>query len=338
MGQRRRRKIKPISLKHTKYALPAYYIVAPAEASSNLARYDGMRYGARVAGKDLNATYEATRASGFGREVQRRILIGTYVLSAGYYDAYYLRAQKVRQRIAQDFRDAFAEVDAILTPATPSAAFALGEKSGDPVAMYLNDIFTVTANLAGLPALALPAAMDAQGLPLGLQVIGRALDEESVFAVAPRWRKPRISAPKPAKWWAMTPLSPPNSPRLRWRTKDQEARPMHELLERLGRGDTRIIEMCREASRAWADFLEELRPRRHRHALGAAGLFPARLPSSIFESDTLGPNHDAVDRVCGALRHQAGLGRKSAARAATGRGVRAQQLQRAKCARRRAAR
>jgi aspartyl-tRNA(Asn)/glutamyl-tRNA(Gln) amidotransferase subunit A len=155
--------IVPISLKHTKYALPAYYIVAPAEASSNLARYDGMRYGARVAGKDLSATYENTRASGFGREVQRRILIGTYVLSAGYYDAYYLRAQKVRQRIAQDFRDAFEKVDAILTPATPSAAFGLGEKSGDPVAMYLNDIFTVTANLAGLPALALPAATDKQG-------------------------------------------------------------------------------------------------------------------------------------------------------------------------------
>ena len=176
--------IKPISLKHTKYALPTYYIVAPAEASSNLARYDGMRYGARVAGRDLNGTYENTRASGFGKEVQRRIMIGTYVLSAGYYDAYYLRAQKVRQRIAQDFRDAFAEVDAILTPATPSAAFALGEKSGDPVAMYLNDIFTVTANLAGLPALALPVATDTNGLPLGLQVIGKALDEESVFAVS----------------------------------------------------------------------------------------------------------------------------------------------------------
>ena len=195
-------KIKKISLKHTKYALPAYYIVAPAEASSNLARYDGMRYGARVAGRDLSATYEATRASGFGAEVQRRILIGTYVLSAGYYDAYYLRAQKVRQRIAQDFRDAFAEVDAILTPATPSAAFALGEKSGDPVAMYLNDIFTVTANLAGLPALALPAACDAQGLPLGLQVIGRALDEESVFAVAAAVEKAANFRAKAAKWWA----------------------------------------------------------------------------------------------------------------------------------------
>jgi aspartyl-tRNA(Asn)/glutamyl-tRNA(Gln) amidotransferase subunit A len=194
--------IKKISLKHTKYALPTYYIVAPAEASSNLARYDGMRYGARVAGRDLNSTYENTRASGFGKEVQRRILIGTYVLSAGYYDAYYLRAQKVRQRIAQDFRDAFAEVDAILTPATPSAAFALGEKSGDPVAMYLNDIFTVTANLAGLPALALPAATDANGLPLGLQVIGKALDEESVFAVSAELERAAGFKAKAAKWWA----------------------------------------------------------------------------------------------------------------------------------------
>jgi aspartyl-tRNA(Asn)/glutamyl-tRNA(Gln) amidotransferase subunit A len=194
-------KIKRISLKHTKYALPAYYIVAPAEASSNLARYDGMRYGARVQGKDLVATYENTRATGFGAEVQRRILIGTYVLSAGYYDAYYLRAQKVRQRIAQDFRDAFEDVDAILTPATPSAAFALGERSGDPVQMYLNDIFTVTANLAGLPGLALPAAVDASGLPLGLQVIGRALDEESVFAVSAALEKAAGFSAKPHHWW-----------------------------------------------------------------------------------------------------------------------------------------
>jgi aspartyl-tRNA(Asn)/glutamyl-tRNA(Gln) amidotransferase subunit A len=195
-------KIKPISLKHTKYALPAYYIVAPAEASSNLARYDGMRYGARVAGRDLNATYENTRASGFGAEVQRRILIGTYVLSAGYYDAYYLRAQKVRQRIAQDFRDAFQDVDAILTPATPSASFALGEKSGDPLAMYLNDIFTVTANLTGLPAMALPTGLDKQGLPLGLQVIGKALDEESMFAVAAELERAAGFKAKAAKWWA----------------------------------------------------------------------------------------------------------------------------------------
>ena len=193
--------IKTITLPHTKYALPTYYIVAPAEASSNLARYDGMRYGARVSGKDLNGTYEATRASGFGREVQRRILIGTYVLSAGYYDAYYLRAQKVRARLNEDMTNAFREVDAILTPATPSAAFALGEKGDDPVAMYLNDIFTVTANLTGMPALALPAATDANGLPLALQVIGKALDEESVFAVSAALEKAADFRAKPAKWW-----------------------------------------------------------------------------------------------------------------------------------------
>ena len=195
-------KIKAISLKHTKYALPCYYIVAPAEASSNLARYDGMRYGARVQGKDLADSYEKTRAAGFGAEVQRRILIGTYVLSAGYYDAYYLRAQKVRARIAEDFRAAFEEVDAILTPATPSAAFALGEKSGDPVSMYLNDIFTVTANLAGLPGLALPAALDKRGLPLGLQVIGKALDEETVFAVAAALEKAADFKARPTNWWS----------------------------------------------------------------------------------------------------------------------------------------
>lgn len=194
--------IVSISLKHTKYALPTYYIIAPAEASSNLARYDGMRYGARAQAKDLIGTYEQSRANGFGAEVQRRILIGTYVLSAGYYDAYYLRAQKVRARIAQDFRDAFGQVDAFLTPATPSASFALGEKSGDPVEMYLNDIFTVTANLAGLPGLALPAALDSKGLPLGLQVIGRAMDEESVFAVSAALEKAAGFKAKPQKWWA----------------------------------------------------------------------------------------------------------------------------------------
>jgi len=193
--------IKTISLPHTKYALPCYYIVAPAEASSNLARYDGMRYGLREGGKDLVSTYERSRARGFGAEVQRRILIGTYVLSAGYYDAYYLRAQKVRTRIAEDFRAAFRDVDAILTPATPSAAFGLGEKSGDPVEMYLNDIFTVTANLAGLPGLALPAALDRQGLPLGLQVIGRALDEETVFAVSAALEKAAAFKARPAPWW-----------------------------------------------------------------------------------------------------------------------------------------
>jgi aspartyl-tRNA(Asn)/glutamyl-tRNA(Gln) amidotransferase subunit A len=195
-------KVKPISLKHTKYALPCYYIIAPAEASSNLARYDGMRYGARVSGKDLLESYEKTRAAGFGREVQRRILIGAYVLSAGYYDAYYLRAQKVRQRIAEDFREAFREVDAVLTPATPSAAFALGEKGGDPVEMYLNDIFTVTANLAGLPAISAPAALDARGLPLALQVIGRALDEETVFAVGAALEKAAGFNARPPKWWS----------------------------------------------------------------------------------------------------------------------------------------
>ncbi|MBX6745419.1 MAG: Asp-tRNA(Asn)/Glu-tRNA(Gln) amidotransferase subunit GatA, partial [Acetobacteraceae bacterium] len=171
-----------ISLPHTKYALPTYYIVAPAEASSNLARYDGVRYGLRVEerGDDLTDLYERTRAAGFGAEVKRRIMIGTYVLSAGYYDAYYLKAQKVRALIKRDFDQAWDKVDAIVTPATPSAAFGMNEKTDDPVTMYLNDVFTVTANLAGLPGLAVPAGLDAQGLPLGLQVIGRAFDEETV--------------------------------------------------------------------------------------------------------------------------------------------------------------
>lgn len=177
--------IREISLPHTKYALPCYYIVAPAEASSNLARYDGVRFGMRVdPGGDLDDLYAATRAAGFGAEVRRRILIGTYVLSAGYYDAYYLKAQKVRALIARDFDRAWAEVDAILTPATPTSAFAIGEKQDDPVTMYLNDVFTVTANLAGLPGISVPAGLDEGGLPLGLQVIGRPFDEETVFAVA----------------------------------------------------------------------------------------------------------------------------------------------------------
>lgn len=193
--------IVDISLPHTKYALPAYYIVAPAEASSNLARYDGMRYGLRAEGGSLTETYENSRAQGFGAEVKRRILIGAYVLSAGYYDAYYLRAQKVRARIAQDFHDAWGVCDAILTPTAPSAAFGLGEKSDDPVAMYLNDVFTVTANLAGLPGLSVPAALDAQGLPLGLQVIGRALDEETVFAVGGALERAAGFAAKPQRWW-----------------------------------------------------------------------------------------------------------------------------------------
>ena len=174
-----------VSLPHTKYALPAYYIVAPAEASSNLARYDGVRYGLRVSGKDITALYEETRAAGFGDEVRRRVMIGTYVLSAGYYDAYYLRAQKLRTLIKRDFEACFeAGVHAMLTPATPSAAFGLGEKGGaDPVEMYLNDVFTVTVNMAGLPGISVPAGLDAQGLPLGLQLIGRPFDEETLFAL-----------------------------------------------------------------------------------------------------------------------------------------------------------
>lgn len=173
--------IKEISLPHTKYALPTYYIIAPAEASSNLARYDGVRFGLRVPGQSLDDMYEQTRAQGFGKEVRRRILIGTYVLSAGYYDAYYIKAQKLRRLIADDFVKAFQDIDAILTPSAPSAAFALGEKEDDPVAMYLNDVFTVTVNLAGLPGISVPAGLDKDGLPLGLQLIGKAFDEESLF-------------------------------------------------------------------------------------------------------------------------------------------------------------
>ncbi len=176
--------IVDVSLPHTKYGLATYYIVAPAEASSNLARYDGVRFGLREDGHDLTELYERTRAAGFGAEVQRRIMIGTYVLSAGYYDAYYLRAQKVRALILRDFTDAFGRVDALLTPTAPTAAFAQGEKMGDPIAMYLNDVFTVPASMAGVPAMSVPAGLDAQGLPLGLQVIGRPYDEETVFAVS----------------------------------------------------------------------------------------------------------------------------------------------------------
>jgi aspartyl-tRNA(Asn)/glutamyl-tRNA(Gln) amidotransferase subunit A len=196
--------IVDISLPHTKYALPAYYIVAPAEASSNLARYDGVRYGLRVPGKDIVEMYENTRAEGFGREVKRRIMIGTYVLSAGYYDAYYLKAQKVRTLIKRDFDIAFAAgVHAILTPATPSAAFGIGEKgSSDPVEMYLNDIFTVTVNMAGLPGIAVPAGLDSQGLPLGLQLIGRPFDEETLFAVGEVIEQAAGRFPVPGKWWA----------------------------------------------------------------------------------------------------------------------------------------
>ena len=193
--------IIPISLPHTKYALPAYYVVAPAEASSNLARYDGMRYGLRAEGSDLNDTYSRTRTMGFGDEVKRRIMIGTYVLSAGYYDAYYLRAQKVRARIVEDFENAWHKCDTILTPTAPSAPFTLGRKVVDPVEMYLNDIFTVTTNLAGLPGISIPAGLNQDGLPLGLQVIGKALDEDNVFATASALERAANFNLKPEKWW-----------------------------------------------------------------------------------------------------------------------------------------
>jgi aspartyl-tRNA(Asn)/glutamyl-tRNA(Gln) amidotransferase subunit A len=195
--------IVDITLPHTKYALPAYYIVAPAEASSNLARYDGVRYGLRVPGKDIVDMYERTRAEGFGREVKRRIMIGTYVLSAGYYDAYYVQAQKVRTLIKRDFENAYRDgVDAILTPATPSAAFGVADEdmAADPVKMYLNDIFTVTVNMAGLPGIAVPAGLDAHGLPLGLQLIGRPFDEETLFRTA-HVIEAAAGRFEPAKWW-----------------------------------------------------------------------------------------------------------------------------------------
>jgi aspartyl-tRNA(Asn)/glutamyl-tRNA(Gln) amidotransferase subunit A len=191
-----------VSLPHTKYALPAYYIINPAEASSNLARYDGVRYGLRVPGRDVIDMYEKTRAEGFGDEVRRRVMIGTYVLSAGYYDAYYLRAQKVRTLIKKDFEDCFGQgVHAMLTPATPSAAFGLGEKGqADPVEMYLNDVFTVTVNMAGLPGIVVPAGLDGQGLPLGLQLIGRPFDEETLFA-AGEVIEQAAGRFSPQPWW-----------------------------------------------------------------------------------------------------------------------------------------
>jgi len=192
-----------ISLPHTKYALPTYYIVAPAEASSNLARYDGVRYGYRSKqGKDLIEMYEKTRSEGFGDEVKRRILIGTYVLSSGYYDAYYLKAQKVRQLIKKDFDDSFKKIDAILTPSTPSSAFKIGEKTNDPVSMYLNDIFTVPVNLAGLPALSLPAGVDKKGSPLGLQLIGKALDEQKILNIGYAFEKNCGFKNEIKKWWS----------------------------------------------------------------------------------------------------------------------------------------
>ncbi len=195
--------IVDISLPHTKYALPAYYIVAPAEASSNLARYDGVRYGLRVDGKDIVDMYEKTRAAGFGKEVQRRIMIGTYVLSAGYYDAYYLKAQKVRTLIKRDFELAFeAGVDAILTPITPSSAFAIGDKelAADPIKMYQQDVFSITLNMAGLPGISVPAGLDAKGLPLGLQVIGKPFEEETLFKTA-HVIEQAAGKFTPAKWW-----------------------------------------------------------------------------------------------------------------------------------------
>ena len=194
--------IRDISLPHTKYALPTYYIVAPAEASSNLARYDGVRYGLRVPGDDLIDMYENTRAEGFGAEVQRRVMIGTYVLSAGYYDAYYLKAQKLRTLIARDFETAFDDIDVVLTPTTPSAAFGAGEKSDDPIAMYLNDIFTVPASMSGLPGISVPAGFSDDGLPLGLQLIGRAFDEETVLRVAGVMEEAAGFDRRPENWWA----------------------------------------------------------------------------------------------------------------------------------------
>ncbi len=194
--------IHDISLPHTKYALPAYYIVAPAECSSNLARYDGVRYGLRVPGKDLIETYENTRAAGFGKEVRRRVLIGTYVLSAGYYDAYYLKAQKVRTLIKRDFDVAWEKVDVVLTPTTPSPAFAQGEKSGDPLAMYLEDIFTVTVNMAGLPGISVPAGLSGEGTPLGLQLIAKPFDEATLFRAGQVIEDAAGRFPVTERWWA----------------------------------------------------------------------------------------------------------------------------------------
>jgi aspartyl-tRNA(Asn)/glutamyl-tRNA(Gln) amidotransferase subunit A len=194
--------IVEVSLPHTRYALPAYYIVASAEASSNLARYDGVRYGLRVDGRNVIEMYQNTRAAGFGKEVRRRIMIGTYVLSHGYYEAYYLRAQKVRTLVKRDFETCFAAgIDAILTPATPSAAFALGEKgSSDPVEMYLNDVFTVPVNLAGLPGLSVPGGLSKEGLPLGLQLIGRPFDEETLFSLG-QVIEDSAGRFSPVRWW-----------------------------------------------------------------------------------------------------------------------------------------
>jgi aspartyl-tRNA(Asn)/glutamyl-tRNA(Gln) amidotransferase subunit A len=193
--------VTEVSLPHTKYALPTYYIVAPAECSSNLARYDGVRYGLRVEGRDITEMYENTRAAGFGPEVRRRVLMGTYVLSAGYYDAYYLKAQKVRTLIARDFTEAFTDVDVLLTPTAPSAAFGLGEKTDDLLSMYLNDVFTVTVNLAGLPGISVPAGLSAEGLPLGLQLIGRPFEEEVLLRAARAIEEAAEFNAAPDAWW-----------------------------------------------------------------------------------------------------------------------------------------
>ena len=195
--------IVEISLPHTRYALPTYYIIAPAEASSNLARYDGVRYGLRdlPEGANLQQMYAATRADGFGGEVKRRILIGTYVLSAGYYEAYFTKAQKVRALIAGDFAEAWEKCDMLLTPTAPSAAFALGEKSADPIAMYLNDVFTVPSSLAGLPAMSVPGGLDAAGLPLGLQIIGRPLDEQGVLNAGLAIEERAGFTARAERWW-----------------------------------------------------------------------------------------------------------------------------------------
>lgn len=190
--------IVDVSLPHTKYALPTYYIIAPAECSSNLARYDGMRYGLRVEGEDLTDTYESTRAAGFGDEVKRRIMIGTYALSSGYYDAYYIKAQKVRRLISNDFISAYEQCDALLTPTAPSAAFAIGENEDDPIKMYLNDVFTVPSSLAGMPGMSVPAGLNADGLPLGLQIIGRPWDEQTVLNVGQAIEKAVNFTVKPA--------------------------------------------------------------------------------------------------------------------------------------------
>lgn len=194
--------IVDVSLPHTKYALPAYYIIAPAEASSNLARYDGVRYGARQQGVDIDDMYAQTRAAGFGDEVKRRVMIGTYALSAGYYDAYYVKALQVRRLIAEDFTKAYEKCDVLLTPTTPSAAFAVGKNVEDPLEMYLNDVFTVTVNLAGLPGLSVPAGIDGQGLPLGLQLIGKPFGEEELLRVGDVLESAAGFTARPDEWWS----------------------------------------------------------------------------------------------------------------------------------------